>query len=89
MAFISMTTPLEERIDRWATSGKATRILLHPQDFIKVAKKIDAIEEKYNLPVEALGGEKGLKSFIQDSKTQGFDDDIVEVDLSDILQGDE
>ena len=89
MAFLSMTTPLEERIDRWATSGKATRILLHPQDFIKVAKKIDAIEAKYNLPVEALGGEKGLKSFIQDSKTQGFDDDIVEVDLSDILQGDE
>jgi len=89
MAFISMTTPLEERIDRWATSGKATRILLHPKDFLKVAKKIDAIEAKYNLPVEALGGEKGLKSFIQDSKAQGFDDDIVEVDLSDILQGDE
>lgn len=89
MAFLSMTTPLEERIDRWATSGKATRILLHPKDFLKVAKKIDAIEEKYNLPVEALGGEKGLKSFIQDSKAQGFDDDIVDVDLSDILQGDE
>ena len=89
MAFLSMTTPLDERIDRWATSGKATRILLHPKDFLKVAKKIDAIEAKYNLPVEALGGEKGLKSFIQDSKAQGFDDDIVEVDLSDILQGDE
>ena len=89
MAFLSLTTPLDERIDRWATSGKATRILLHPEDFIKVAKKINEIEAKYNLPVEVLGGEKGLKSFIQDSKSQGFDDDIVEVDLSDILQGDE
>ena len=89
MGFLSLTTPLDERIDRWATSGKATRILLHPEDFIKVAKKIKEIEAKYNLPVEVLGGEKGLKAFIQDSKAQGFDDDIVEVDLSDILQGDE
>ena len=88
MAFISLTTSLDERIDRWATSGKATRILLHPEDFIKVAKKIDSIEAKYNMPVEALGGEKGLKAYISDSKNSS-DEDVVDVDLSDILQGDE
>ena len=89
MAFLSLTTPLDERIDRWATSGKATRILLHPQDFIKVAKKIDQIEAKYNLPVEALGGEKALKAFISDIKNSSDDDTVVAVDLSDVDQGDE
>jgi len=89
MAFLSMTTPLEERIDRWATSGKATRILLHPQDFIKVAKKVDDIEAKYNLPVEVIGGEKALKAFISDSKNSSDDDTVVAVDLTDVDQGDE
>ena len=89
MAFLSLTTPLDERIDRWATSGKATRILLHPQDFIKVAKKVDEIEAKYNLPVEALGGEKALKAFISDIKNSSDDDTVVAVDLSDVDQGDE
>ena len=89
MAFLSLTTPLDERIDRWATSGKATRILLHPEDFIKVAKKVDTIEAKYNLPVEVIGGEKALKAFISDSKNSSDDDTVVAVDLSDILQGDE
>ena len=89
MAFISLTTSLDERIDRWATSGKATRILLHPQDFIKVAKKIDSIEAKYNMPVEVLGGEKALKAFISDIMNSSDDDTVVAVDLSDVDQGDE
>jgi hypothetical protein len=89
MAFLSLTTPLDERIDRWATSGKATRILLHPEDFIKVAKKVDTIEAKYNLPVEVIGGEKALKAFISDSKNSSDDDTVVAVDLTDVDQGDE
>ena len=89
MAFLSQNTPLDERIDRWATSGKATRILLHPEDFIKVAKKVDTIEAKYNLPVEVIGGEKALKAFISDSKNFSDDDTVVAVDLTDVDQGDE
>ncbi len=89
MAFLSLTTPLDERIDRWATSGKATRIFLHPEDFIKVAKKVDTIEAKYNLPVEVIGGEKALKAFISDSKNSSDDDTVVAVDLTDVDQGDE
>ena len=89
MGFLSLTTPLDERIDRWATSGKATRILLHPEDFIKVAKKVDTIEAKYNLPVEVIGGEKALKAFISDSKNSSDDDTVVAVDLTDVDQGDE
>ena len=89
MAFLSLITPLDKRIDRWATSGKATRILLHPEDFIKVAKKVDTIEAKYNLPVEVIGGEKALKAFISDSKNSSDDDTVVAVDLTDVDQGDE
>ena len=89
MGILSLTTPLDERIDRWATSGKATRILLHPQDFIKVAKKVESLEAKYNMPVEVLGGEKALKAFISDIMNSSDDDTVVAVDLSDVDQGDE
>ena len=60
IGIISMLTPLEERIDRWATSGNANRILVHPEDWHSLSEtKREKIASKYNLPVECLGGEKG------------------------------
>lgn len=56
---IHLLTPLMDRIDRWATSGKATRILLHPEDWDRVGPtRREKLTSKYNLPVECLGGEK-------------------------------
>ena len=60
---------LEDRIDRWATSGSAKSILLHPEDYLAVEKKRDMIETKYNLPVVCLGGERGIKEFLNRQKS--------------------
>jgi len=65
IGFLSMLTPLEDRIDRWATSGNAKQILLHPEDYVKSKNKKDAIESKYNLPVVCLGGARGLADFLK------------------------
>jgi len=48
---LTMTTPLAERIDRWATSGKAKSIPLHPSDYyvLSSANLVDKISEKYSL----------------------------------------
>jgi len=65
-----MLTPLADRIDRWATSGKATRILLHPEDFLRLSdKKIEKISNQYNMPVEPLGGEKGVQDYLNRQKS--------------------
>jgi hypothetical protein len=65
IGIISMLTPLEDRIDRWATSGKATRILLHPEDYLRLSEtKREKIGAKYNLPVDALGGDRGIRDFL-------------------------
>lgn len=65
IGIVSMLTPLEDRIDRWATSGKATRILLHPEDYLRLSdKKRDGITTRYNLPVEVLGGDRGIREFL-------------------------
>jgi hypothetical protein len=65
IGILSMLSPLEDRIDRWATSGKATRILLHPEDFLRLSEtKRETIGAKYNLPVEALGGARGIREFL-------------------------
>ena len=69
-----MLTPLEDRIDRWATSGNAKQILLHPEDYVKINKKKDMIETKYNLPVVCLGGARGLSDFL---KRRESDDEVV------------
>ena len=70
IGFLSMTTPLEDRIDRWATSGSATRILLHPEDYLRLSdKKRAKYESQYSMPVEALGGEQGIKDFLNRSKS--------------------
>ena len=66
IGFISMLTPLSDRIDRWATSGNATQILLHPEDYLKLSdSKREKIEKQYNLPVNALGGDRGVQDFLK------------------------
>ena len=77
---------LEDRIDRWATSGKAKSILLHPEDYLKVEKKKDMIETKYNLPVVCLGGNRGIREFLNARKS---DKEIEEQELETVDQGDE
>ena len=71
IGFISMLTPLADRIDRWATSGNATQILLHPEDYLKLSdSKREKIEKQYNLPVNALGGERGLQDYLNRSMSK-------------------
>ena len=75
---MTMTTPLAERIDRWATIGRATKILLHPRDYWTLQRKeglIDKIEKQYSLPVVCLGGEEGLKNFIKDNTRNNDEED--------------
>ena len=93
---LTMTTPLAERIDRWATSGKATRILLHPEDFIKV--NVDKLTQKYNLPVEPLGGARGLQDYLNRNVKDPDDVDTgvkatqlasIEQNLNDVFQSEE
>ena len=70
IGILTMTTPLAERIDRWATSGNATRILLHPEDYLSLSdNKRAKIEAQYNLPVEALGGERGIRDYLNRQKS--------------------
>ena len=65
IGMISMLTPLEDRIDRWATSGNATRILLHPEDYLRISdSKRAKYEAKYSMPVEPLGGDRGIRDFL-------------------------
>ena len=59
-------TPLRERIDRWATSGKATCIPLLPEDYVKLSDdKRVTTEAKYNLPVTILGGQTALDEYLK------------------------
>jgi hypothetical protein len=73
LGLLSMLTPLEDRIDRWATSGNAKQILLHPEDYVSINRKKDMIETKYNLPVVCLGGARGLADFLN-RKVKDADD---------------
>ena len=70
-------TPLSERIERWALSGKATRIPLHPSDYwvLDRAGLIDKISEKYSLDITCLGGENALKKFLKENTKQGNEED--------------
>ena len=59
-------TALKDRIDRWATSGKASCIPLLPEDYVKLSDdKREATEARYNLPVTILGGQKALEDFLK------------------------
>ena len=82
IGIISMLTPLVDRIDRWATSGNATRILLHPEDYVQVNK--DILETKYNLPVDVLGGDRGLREFLNRNNKDDDEMEIVESQLNSV-----
>ena len=64
-------TPLSERLDRWANSGKATKLPLHPQDFFALSKAnlVEKVSEQYGLEITCLGGEQGLQNWIKDRIT--------------------
>lgn len=70
---LTMTTPLAERIERWATSGKAKNILLHPSDYyvLSSANLIEKVSEKYGLDVLCLGGDTGLKDWMKERLKKG------------------
>ena len=91
IGFLSMTTPLEKRIERWATSGNATRILLHPEDFLRISEgKREKIEAQYNLPVEALGGERGIRDYLNRQKSAEEIEAMETVEVTEVpFQGDE
>jgi hypothetical protein len=60
-----------ERIDRWATSGKATKILIHPEDYDRIGEKKRAtLEAKYQMPVVCVGGEKAYFDWKHRTKTE-------------------
>ena len=68
---IHMLTPLMDRIDAWATSGKATKILVHPEDWDRLSEtKRAKIEAQYDLPVVCLGGEKAYLDWKHRTKTE-------------------
>ena len=67
---LTLKTPLADRIQRWVDTGRATKILLHPKDYFTLQSReglIDKISKQYSLPVVCLGGEEGLKKFIQEN----------------------
>jgi hypothetical protein len=68
---LHMLTPLMDRIDAWATSGKATKILVHPEDWDRLSEtKREKIEAQYNLPVVCLGGEKAYLDWKHRTKSE-------------------
>ena len=73
MNVLTLKSPLTERIDRWATSGLAKSIPLHPMDYFILSKAghIETIEQKYSLEVRILGGEDALKKFLKDRMRDG------------------
>lgn len=93
IGILSMQVPLAERIDRWATSGKATKIPLLPEDYVKVAKKVEAIEEQYNLPVTIIGGQKAMNIYLRLTEEMEKEEreSILEnlADLNDVFQSEE
>ena len=75
MALSHVKTPLASRIMRWAKSGRAKSILLHPSDYkiVSNAKAREKLEQMYNLKVLCLGGEEALKKHLSEEKKS--DDD--------------
>ena len=60
IGMLSMLTKLNDRIER-SINSESTRIILHPEDFLKLSDSRKAkIEAKYGLPIEVIGGEEGL-----------------------------
>lgn len=61
--------PLVTRIDRWAKSGKASSITLHPRDFyvLQSANHVETMKNRYNMEIKCLGGEKGLRRWVREN----------------------
>jgi hypothetical protein len=67
---LTLQVPLNDRIER-SVNPESTRIILHPEDFLKLSDSRKAkIEAKYGLPIEILGGEDGLKWHILNGKSE-------------------
>ena len=67
---LTLQVPLADRIDR-SVNPESTRILLHPEDYLKLSDTRKAkIEAKYGLPIEILGGEEGMKWHILNGKSE-------------------
>ena len=74
IGFLSMLTPLNDRIAR-SVKPESTRIILHPEDYLRLSEtRMKKIEAKYGIPVEVIGGESGL----QWHKLNGKSEDEVE-----------
>lgn len=68
MNVLTLKTPLAERIERWATSGLAKSLPLHPQDYyiLSRANLLEKIENQYSLPITVLGGETAYKEYVKE-----------------------
>ncbi len=76
-----MCTPLRDRNDRGATSGKAKSIALHPEDWDRIGEKKRAtIEAKYNLPVICLGGQKAYFDWKHRTKSEEQIEEMMQVE---------
>jgi hypothetical protein len=62
-------TPLHTRMTRWAESGKATKMPLHPQDYyvLSAAGLVEKMSEEFKMDITCLGGEASLKKWIKES----------------------
>ena len=90
MNVLMFKEPVEDRIDRWATSGKATKIPLLPEDYIKIKRKQDILETKYGMPITVLGGNRALNEFLRNSEeVEKEDRETMLADLNDVFQSEE
>jgi hypothetical protein len=62
---------------RWAESGKATKIALHPQDYYVLSARnlVEKMEEEFKLPITCLGGEESLRKWIKESIDRSKEED--------------
>jgi len=90
MNVLMFKVPVEERIDRWATSGKATKIPLLPEDYVVIKKKKDILETKYGMPITVIGGNRALNEFLRNTdEVEKEDRDTILADLEDVFQSEE
>ncbi len=87
IGIVSMLTPLEERIERWAKSGNANRVLLHPEDYKTfTSAELESLEQKYSMAVDVLGGEKALAEHLREGQRHNDDEhEMIPVDLKEVI----
>ena len=73
MNVLTLKTPLAERLERWATSGLAKSLPLHPADYYILSKAnlLEKTENRYSLPITILGGEKAYKEYVKEKFSTG------------------